>query len=138
MKTLNFDTGIVTYSLNDKCEISINPTDDKLVSRLISLVDKLGAKREEYAASMHKAEVKDAYDVSCRYDAEMRAEIDAALGGAVCAAVFGEMSVLAMADGLPVFCNLIFAILDEVSAGWAMESQKTSERMEKYIAKYKK
>lgn len=138
MKTLNFDTGIVTYSLNDKCEISINPTDSKLVSRLISLVDRLGLKREEYAAEMEKANTADVFDISCRFDAEMRADIDAALGAEVCDAVFGNMSVLALADGLPVFCNLIFAVLDEVDAGWARESAKTSARMEKYIAKYRK
>ena len=136
MKTLNFDTGIVTYSLNDKCEISINPTDSMLVARLIGLVDRLDEKREKYASEMENAEAKNIFDISAKFDAEMRSEIDSALGAAVCDAVFGDMSLLAMADGLPVFCNLIFAILDEVDAGWISESKKTSERISKYTAKY--
>lgn len=138
MKTLNFDTGIVTYSLNDKCEININPTDGMLVSRLIDLVDRLGEKREQYAAELEKADTKEIFAISNRFDSEMRAEIDAALGAPVCDAVFGSMSVLAMADGLPVFCNLIFAILDEVDAGWTRETKKTSVRIDKYTAKYVK
>lgn len=138
MKTLNFDTGVVTYSLNDACEISINPTDGMLVSRLISLVDSLDEKRERYAAEMEKAEARDVYDISRKFDAEMRKEIDEALGAPVCNAVFGNMSILAMADGLPVFCNLIFAILDEVDAGWVRETQKTNSRIAKYTSKYHK
>lgn len=138
MKTLNFDTGIVTYSLNDKCEININPTDSMLVGRLIGLVDRLDEKREKYATEMENAEAKDVFDISARFDAEMRTEIDSALGAPVCDAVFGDMSVLAMADGLPVFCNLIFAILDEVDAGWIRESKKTSSRISKYTSKYHK
>lgn len=138
MKTLNFDTGIVTYSLNDKCEISINPTDSMLVGRLISLVDRLDEKREKYAFEVENAEAKDIFDLSAKFDAEMRTEIDVALGTPVCNAVFGDMSVLAMADGLPVFCNLIFTILDEVDASWISEGKKTSERISKYTAKYHK
>lgn len=138
MKTLNFDTGIVTYSLNDKCEIKINPTDSMLVGRLIGLVDGLGEIREKYAAEVEKADARDVYNISVKFDNDMRKEIDAALGAPVCDAVFGDMSVLALADGLPVFCNLIFAILDEVDAGWEREGKKTSSRMASYTAKYKK
>ena len=31
MKELNFDSGLVTYSLNGKCEVSFNPTDSNFV-----------------------------------------------------------------------------------------------------------
>lgn len=138
MKTLNFDTGIVTYSLNDKCEIHINPTDSTLAARLINLVDTLGETREAYAAEMENADAKNVFAIAEKFDKMMRKDIDEVLGAPVCDAVFGAMSVLALADGLPVFCNLIFAILDEIDEGWERESKKTSARMAKYTEKYRK
>lgn len=34
MKELNFESGLVTYSLNGKCEVSFNPTDSNFIERL--------------------------------------------------------------------------------------------------------
>lgn len=138
MDRLNFDTGLKTYNINGVCEIRINPTDSLLTSRLLSLVGSIDEKREKYASNIENADIKDIFDVASRFDAEVRNEIDAALGAPVCDAVFGNMSVMAMADGLPVFCNLIFAILDEIDEGWASEVGKTSARISKYTAKYNK
>ena len=138
MNRLNFDTGVKTYDLNGVCQISINPTDTLLTSRLLSLVDRLDEKREQYALDIENAEIKDIFDIANKFEASVRAEIDAAIGAPVCDAVFGNMSVMSMANGLPVFCNLVFAILDEIDAGWASETAKTSARIAKYTDKYKR
>ena len=34
MKELNFDTGLVTYDLNGKVEVTFNPSDSNFVERL--------------------------------------------------------------------------------------------------------
>ena len=34
MKELNFESGLVTYSLNGQCEVSFNPTDSNFVERI--------------------------------------------------------------------------------------------------------
>ena len=44
MKELNFDSGLVTYSLNGKCEVSFNPTDSNFVERLYSAFEELDKK----------------------------------------------------------------------------------------------
>lgn len=138
MNRLNFDTGVKTYDINGVCEISINPTDSLLTSRLLSLVSRLDEKREQYARDIDNAEIEDIFDIASKFEADVRAEIDAALGTPVCDAVFGNMSVMSMANGLPVFCNLVFAILDEIDAGWESENAKTNARIAKYTDKYKK
>ena len=36
MKELNFDSGLTTYSLNGKCEVSFIPSDSNFVVKLFS------------------------------------------------------------------------------------------------------
>lgn len=48
MKELNFDSGLVAYSLNGKCEVSFNPTDSNFVERLYSAFEDLDKKQESY------------------------------------------------------------------------------------------
>lgn len=36
MKDLIFDTGLVTYNINGKCEFSFNPTDSAFVEKLFN------------------------------------------------------------------------------------------------------
>ena len=52
MKELNFDSGLVTYSLNGKCEVSFNPTDSNFVERLYSAFEELDKKQESFKAQM--------------------------------------------------------------------------------------
>lgn len=138
MERLNFDTGLKTYDINGVCEIQLNPTDSLLTSRLLSLVSRLDEKREQYSRDIENAEIENVFDIASKFEADVRTEIDAALGVPVCEAVFGSMSVMSMANGLPVFCNLVFAILDEIDAGWECETAKTNARIAKYTAKYNK
>ena len=64
--------------------------------------------------------------------------IDEALGQPVCGALFGGMNVYAMADGLPVWCNLMLALMDEVDTSFAREQKATNPRIRKYTAKYQR
>ena len=54
MKELSFDSGLVTYSLNGKCEVSFNPTDSNFVEKLYSAFEELDKKQEGYKAQIEK------------------------------------------------------------------------------------
>lgn len=144
MKTLNFDTGIVSYSLNDKCEIHINPTDTAFINRTAETFEAVDALSEKYAESFKRIEHANSdspaeiFDLCERRNAEARKLIDELFGGSVCDAVFGEMDVFALANGLPVWQNLFFAILEEMDTSALSEKSKTKSRLDKYIAKYRK
>ena len=69
-------------------------------------------------------------------DAEMRSMIDEALGAPVCDALFGDMNVYALADGLPVWANLMLAVMDEIDTSFARQQKLTDPRISKYTAKY--
>mgnify|MGYP000858518948 CR=1 FL=1 len=50
MKDLIFDTGLVTYNINGKCEFSFNPTDSAFVEKLFNAFDILDKKQDAYKA----------------------------------------------------------------------------------------
>ena len=137
-KALSFDTGLVTYRLNDAVELTFNPTDSAFVERLFATFEELDAKQEDYKREVENAEKREIFAIARRRDAEMREMIDSTLGAPVCDALFGGMNVYALANGLPVWANLLLAIMDEVDTSFAAEQRKTSPRIRKYSEKYKK
>jgi len=139
MPVLNFETGLVTYDLNGKCEVSFNPTDSDFVKRLFDAFDHLDKKQEAYKEEIEKtADKKQVFEIAQSRNKEMRELIDGLFDVPVCDAVFGNMNVYALADGLPVWCNLMLALMDEVDTTFAREQKATNARITKYTAKYKK
>ena len=133
MKELNFDSGLVTYSLNGKCEVSFNPTDSNFVERLYSAFEDLDKAQIE-----KMADKKEIFEFARERDAEMRGIIDGVFDAPVSEAVFGGMNVYAIANGLPVWCNLMMAVMDEIDTTFSREQKLTNPRISKYTAKYQK
>lgn len=50
----------------------------------------------------------------------------------------GKMNVYALSDGLPVWVNLMLAVMDEIDTAFAREQKQTNPRIAKYTAKYHK
>ena len=77
-------------------------------------------------------------DLSLRFinEATERNAINGILGADVCGPLFGGMNLYALADGLPVWCNLMLAIMDECDSAFSREQMRTNPRIKKYTAKY--
>lgn len=139
MKDLNFDSGVVTYSLNGKCEVSFNPTDSNFVERIYTAFNDLDKKQDEYKSRIEKmADKKEIFEFARERDAEMRTIIDGVFDAPVCDAVFGSMNIYAMASGLPAWVNLMLAVMDECDTTFAREQKATNPRIAKYTAKWSK
>lgn len=139
MPELRFETGLVEYDLNGSTKVTFNPTDSVFVERLFNAFDELDKKQEIYKAEVEAAKGnREIFDVARRRDEEMRAMIDELFGQPVCEALFGGMNVYAMADGLPVWANLMLCVMDEVDTSFAREQKQTNGRIAKYTAKYHK
>ena len=137
MKELVFDTGLVTYSLNGKCEVSFNPTDSEFVERLFNAFDSLDKRQEKYRNEIGKEpDNRKVFEISKAMNAEMRDIVDGVFSVSVCEQVFGSMNVYALAGGLPVWCNLLLAIMDEIDTSFAREQKATNARIKKYTEKY--
>ena len=139
MSELNFETGLVTYNLNGVCEVRVNPTDSDFVERLFNAFDTLDKKQDRYKEEIDKiADKKEIFQIARERDAEMRGIIDSLFDAPVCDALFGKMNVYAVADGLPVWCNLMLAVMDEIDTTFSREQKRTNPRVAKYTAKYHK
>ena len=136
-KALQFDTGVVSYDINGAVSITFNPTDAAFVERLFNTFDELDKKQEAYKAEVKGLQLKEVFEVARRRDAEMRDMVDGVLDAPVCDALFGDMNVYALANGLPVWANLLLAIMDEIDTSYAREQKLTNARIRKYSEKYK-
>lgn len=136
---IQFDTGVVDYDINGAVTVRINPTDLSFVERVFSTFDAMDEKQESYNAAIEaEKDPAGVFRIAREMDAEMRGMIDDVFGAEVCAPVFGRVSVYALSDGLPLWANLMLALIDEMDVAFAREKKATNPRIQKYTAKYKK
>ena len=138
MKELNVAAGQETFRINDKFEITFCPTDALFVERLFLAFDAVEAKQEEYGNLTQKAEGKEIFDVAKRINDDIRDIINGAFDCDICSEVFGNVCIMALADGLPLWVNLLLAFIDEVDTSFAREQKRTNPRVAKYTSKYHK
>lgn len=139
MPEIRFDTGLSTYDINGAVTVSFNPTDTNFVERLFETfdqLDKLQQDQEKDAGT--DSPMAEFFQRGRQRDQEMRGIIDNTFGAPVCEALFGPMNLYALADGLPVWCNLVLSVMEEVDGGLNREQKRTNARLAKYTAKYKK
>ena len=119
MNEIQFSTGLVSYSLNGQCQVSFNPTDSAFVERLFATFGALDMMQEEHKAELQRTSDRaEIFEIARARDKKMRELIDGVFGAPVCEALFGEMNVYALAEGLPVWCNLMLAVMDEIDTGF--------------------
>lgn len=136
MKELNVAAGLETFKINGVCEVVFCPTDPVFVEKLYNVFDSLDQKQEAYAEEIQKAQKHEIFTIARKRDAELREMVNEVFGFDICSAVFGSVSVCAMADGLPLWSNLMLAVMDEVDSSFEREQKRTNPRIEKYTAKY--
>lgn len=139
MAELRIETGVVEFDLNGVCKIAFNPTDSAIVEKIFNTFDELERKQEAYKAEVERcANGKEIFEIARHRDAEMREKIDQLFDQPVCEALFGRMNVYALADGLPVWANLLLAVIDQIDTTFAREQKATNPRIAKYTQRWRK
>lgn len=128
-KTIAFADNRQEYDLGGKVKVRFNPTDETFVAKLEQTFSSLDGLQEQVASVP-------GIQKFVELDKDMRKKIDALLGDGVSDALFEDMNCYALADGLPVWMNLILAILDEVSEAYESEFGKSDARYRQHAAKY--
>ena len=129
---IRFDAGVKEFTVNDRATIRFNPADDAFASKLLKTFDGL----EGLQAGIAKSEGLGVLDAFAEADRGMRAEIDGLLGEGTSEAVFQGMSCYAVAGGLPIWCNFMLAILEQVAEAYGEEFEEG--RSEKTMSHYRK
>lgn len=139
MKNLDFSTGVVEYIVNGGTTIRFNPADSAFVGRLHQAFEGLDKKQEGYLAEIDAMQDnRQIFQFAQERDKEMRAVIDSVFEAPVSDSIFGSLNVYALADGLPLWCNFLLAVMDEVDENVSKQQKLTSPRVERYTAKYRK
>lgn len=138
MKELNFATGLIEAQVNGGRVIRFNPADVGFMDTLFGLLGKI----EAIAAETEKKQGKTdnpatLFDYARVSDKRMREAVDSVFGEGFCEEVFPGIRLTALADGLTVLENFIFAVLDEMDESVRDNLSKRNERIAKYTAKYR-
>ena len=137
-KTLSFDDGLVEYEINGRAKARFNPTDASFVERFYKAFKELESRQEEFKARVDAIgeDREGMFEYARERDAEMREVIDGLLGQGVSDALFSEMNCYALADGAPVWVNLMFAVAEEIDAGFTDEQKRADPRARQFDAKH--
>ena len=129
---------VFTGDVDTGRSVDFNPADQGFAENLYGLVSKLSAIHEE-TAKRYETEENPAvrFDISRSEDAEMREAVDSIFGEGFCKDVF-KTRLFAMADGLTIVENFLFAILDEMDDSITENLSKRDARIRKYTDKYSK
>ena len=139
MQKLQIETGVVEYSLNDCCTVRFNPTDSTFVGELYRVFAELDAQQETHQQELSQMkDNREIFALARRRDAEMRELIGSVFGQDVCTPLFGSMNVYALAGGLPLWANLLLAVMETIDSAFSREQQAANPRIEKYLKKYRK
>ena len=139
---LSFANGVQEYTVHGvKGDVIIrfNPTDGTFIQRLYNAFDTLDKKQDKYVDEVQKCGDRvEIFNIADRRDKEMREIIDAVFGAHIADDLFGGMNVYALAEGVPVWCNFMLAVMDEIDNTFSREQKFTNPRIKKYLDKVQK
>lgn len=136
---LQVGTGVVEYNLNGKVKVHFNPADASFVKKLMGVFDDIEATHNKYTDDLKKtSDPKRVFEIAGKVDADMRKMLDGVFDVPVCDALFGDMNVYALADGLPVWTNLLLSVLDVCYSSFDGVDDAMEQRIRKYTAKYER
>lgn len=139
MADIKIATGVEKININDKVPLEFNPTDAEIVEKIFDVFNGLADRQRKYQEEVEKnANKKEIFEIARRESNEMRDTIDSLFGVPLCTPLFGSMNVLALADGLPVWSNLMLGIIDQIDTTFAREQKAMNPRIKKYMERWKK
>lgn len=130
-KLIEFEKGLVEYDIGGALTVRFNPTDEGFIAKIEDTFASLDGLQERLAED-------GSFSQFGELDAQMRAKVDGLLGDGAADALFEGMNCFAIADGLPVWLNLMLALMDEVSDACEREFGRTDARFGEHKAKYQK
>lgn len=136
---ITVDTGIREYSLGGKVSVWFNPSDVAFAERIFDAFKTLEDKQNEYTEKLQKiGEDPEIFVFGHEIDNEMRERVNSIFGKDVVTPLIGDCNIYALAGGLPIWANLLTAVLDVMDETVQAETKKSKQRVDKYTKKYHK
>ena len=135
---LNFDNGVQEYTVNgEENALRLNPSDAEMLRKVyLAMKDLDGKQKSRSEDGKGNDDIHAVFDRLHALDQEMRSILDGLFGDGLCDRIFGEMSLYAMADGLPVWENFLLAVIDLFEDSVKREAALSDKRIQKHVQKY--
>lgn len=136
-KQLTFNTGVVDYTINGSVHVRFNPADVSFTEAFYNAFMQLDGMQEQFQEEIRAIgdDKGEFFAYARKRDADMRAIIDGLFGEGVADALFPGINCYAIADGLPIWVNFLFAIAEEIRDAYDEERAKSDPRMKQFDAK---
>ena len=136
--TIQFDSGVVDYEVNGHAHVRFNPSDEDFIGRFYTMATAVRDAIAQLQEETKNESPLEAFRASDRCCTKLEALVDTLFGAGFCEAAFEGARPLAMAGGLTLIENLIFAVMDKLDASVTGQMQQRNEAVKKYTAKYDK
>lgn len=137
MEKLNIDLGIKEYELCDGLTISFNPTDMELLNKIMECFQELQTEEETRRDRIAKiTDYKEMYEEYAEMDRLFREKLNDLFGKDICTPLIGDINIYARGNGLPIWANIIIAIIDEFDDSIKEQDKIGKARIDKYTKKY--
>ena len=139
MDKLNVDLGLKDYELCEGCTVRFNPTDMELLNKIMESFKELEDEEEKRRNRIAEiTDYKEMYNEYAEMDKLFREKINGLFGKDICTPLIGDMNIYARGNGLPIWANIIIAIVVEFDASIKEQDKLSKNRIDKYIKKYSK
>ena len=131
---IQINTGAREFNLGGKVSVWFNPTDTTFLERMRDVFLQMQSKQEDIARRI--ADAEDVYEESRKIDAEMREALERVFGVDVVTPLIGDMNVYALADGLPIWAQILISTMDVIQKTVEEERKKSEQKIKEYTKKY--
>lgn len=138
MNELKLNPNVEEYSINGGAVVlRFNPFDSGFIERFNDAFKDLSETQDEFAKA---ASLDDEafFQTANATDKKMRGVLNELFGEDICTPIWGNMHVTALSEGLPLWFNLMMALIDEIDNSRKNVPTVRSARLDKYTAKYLK
>lgn len=132
---------ITLYDGQEPVVVRFNPTNMIFIEKVFNTFDEMDEIGESINAKIREVgdDWKRLFELTREAEQKMRGKLNEAFGKDICTPLFGEYeSVYAAGDGLPIWANILLAIIDEMDSAFVEEKKKQNPRIQKYTEKYSK
>ena len=131
---IQVSTGTREFNLGGKVIIYFNPTDVTFLDRMRNTFAEMQKQQEEIANEISNAD--DVFEACKRIDADMREKLNSIFAKDIVTPLIGDMNVYALADGLPIWANILTAIMKTIEDCVEEERSKSEAKIKEYTEKY--
>lgn len=139
MTNLNFNDGRKTFLVNGTVEITFNPSDFGLISRMSEVMDNISEIEKKYEIFENETDDIKALGIKmAEFDREVREQLDQLFGAEISDKLFGTTNCMSCAGGQPICINFAEAVFPVIAKEIEAEKKKAEKKINKYVSQVKK